>query len=541
MPLGVAGRSVRRIGIAGHSHFAGPGTTSCGSIRCTSCRPPWRPAWRIVSGAWRTLPSWSRQPRPKPGPRGPYRKASSGLSGKRADLSCVFGADTLLPFWTGQGSRGQSVGIRSWFSAMARSGQSGGAGGAPCRPANRQHDDRIMKSSLKGLIRTVTPFAFLDPEGDRGIAKKGHRGYVGGMWEEIGKTSSPRASGSRSGDEVAVGRGWGEDALLDDAGEAVGDAPGGAAVEAEDELVEVGRQMLLGDGAVVGAEQPALGQAEHQVDRRQAQRGIAPAGAEIERLVAVAGGGEAGVAGPAVGRHGRRPGDVLAEEALQALGRDVVHHGQAKPAQTAPLGLAAAGLDGTGDPGLAGSAAPRRARPRAADVGLVGLDPRGQRRPLRADHGAADLVQPAPGGLVAAEAHLALELHRRDAALARGHQVDRQEPLREAGLGLLEDGAGENRVLLAAGRALLDQALLVAPGLVMPAARAAKTRGPTRPHQIGPALRVRAEALQKARQIARQIPQQLVGHGAPPTSVFLLCSPSPIPPPESSSLSLVER
>ena len=232
---------------------------------------------------------------------------------------------------------------------------------------------------------------------------------------------------------------------------------------------------------------------------------------------------------------------MLAEEALQALGRDVVHHGQAQPAQAAPLGLAAAALDGTGDLGLAGSAAARRARPRAADIGLVGLDPRGQRRPLRADHGAADLVQPAPGGLVAAEAHLALQLHRRDAALARGHQVDRQEPLREPGLGLLEDRAGENRMLLATGRALLDQALLVAVGQIMPAARAAKTRGPTRPHQIGPALRVRAEALQEGRQIARQIPQQLVGHWRPSHLVFFLRSLSPIPPPESSSLRLVER
>ena len=31
------------------------------------------------------------------------------------------------------------------------------------------------------------PFAFHDPEGDRGIEKRGHRGYVGGRWEEIGK------------------------------------------------------------------------------------------------------------------------------------------------------------------------------------------------------------------------------------------------------------------------------------------------------------------------------------------------------------------
>ena len=62
---------------------------------------------------------------------------------------------------------------------------------------------------------------------------------------------------------------------------------GGAAVEAEDVLVEIGREMLLADGAVVGAEQPAFGEAEDQVDGRQAQRSVAPGGAEIDGLVAV--------------------------------------------------------------------------------------------------------------------------------------------------------------------------------------------------------------------------------------------------------------
>src|ERR671915_698813 len=127
----------------------------------------------------------------------------------------------------------------------------------------------------------------------------------------------------RFGDEGAVGSGRDLHAMLDQPSEAVADALGGAAVEAEDELVEIGRQMLLGDGAVMGTEQPALGETEHQVDGGQAQRRIAPGGSQVDRLVPVAGGGEAAVAGPAVGGHGRGPGDVLAEEACEALGRDV--------------------------------------------------------------------------------------------------------------------------------------------------------------------------------------------------------------------------
>lgn len=36
-------------------------------------------------------------------------------------------------------------------------------------------------------IRIVFPLAFLDPEGDKGIKKVGHREYIGGMWDEVGQ------------------------------------------------------------------------------------------------------------------------------------------------------------------------------------------------------------------------------------------------------------------------------------------------------------------------------------------------------------------
>jgi len=44
-----------------------------------------------------------------------------------------------------------------------------------------------MKTILKRAIKKIAPFAFLPPEGDKGIEERGHRVYVGGMWEEIGK------------------------------------------------------------------------------------------------------------------------------------------------------------------------------------------------------------------------------------------------------------------------------------------------------------------------------------------------------------------
>src|SRR5690242_20889561 len=84
------------------------------------------------------------------------------------------------------------------------------------------------------------------------------------------------------------------------------DALGGAAVEAEDVLVQVPLQVLLAHRPVVGAQEPALGEAEHQVDRRQPERRVTPRSGEIDRLVVVALGGEAVVAPPAVGREDRK-------------------------------------------------------------------------------------------------------------------------------------------------------------------------------------------------------------------------------------------
>jgi hypothetical protein len=78
----------------------------------------------------------------------------------------------------------------------------------------------------------------------------------------------------------------------------------------------------------------------------------------------------------------------------------------------------------------------------------------------------------------------------------RGHEVDRQEPPRQPGLGLLDDRAREQRMLLTAGRALVDQARPVRAGPVVAAGRTAKSARPAHLEQIGPALLVSPETLQ---------------------------------------------
>ena len=87
--------------------------------------------------------------------------------------------------------------------------------------------------------------------------------------------------------------------------------------------------------------------------------------------------------------------------------------------------MAHAGLDRAGDQNLARSAASAGPWPGTADERLVGLDGAVQQRTAGCDHGPADLVQPGPRGLVAAETELPLQFEGRDAAFAAGEQVYR--------------------------------------------------------------------------------------------------------------------
>src|SRR3954447_13739155 len=154
------------------------------------------------------------------------------------------------------------------------------------------------------------------------------------------------------GDEISVAGRLDAHGVLDEAGEAVADPLGGAAVEPEDVLVEVGGEGLLAHPAGGGAQEPALDEAEDEMDAGQPERGGAPGRAEIDGLVVVAPGRQAEVAAPAVGGHGRRLGDMGGEGGVRARGRGVGQRGEPEPAETAAAGLAAAGLDRPADQGL---------------------------------------------------------------------------------------------------------------------------------------------------------------------------------------------
>ena len=78
-------------------------------------------------------------------------------------------------------------------------------------------------------------------------------------------------------DEVAVADGFVANGELEDPVEDQASAAGGAAVEAEHELVEVALQVRLVDRALVGAEQPAFRQGGDAVHTGQQLSGVVAA------------------------------------------------------------------------------------------------------------------------------------------------------------------------------------------------------------------------------------------------------------------------
>ena len=89
----------------------------------------------------------------------------------------------------------------------------------------------------------------------------------------------------------------------------------------------------------------------------------------------------------------------------------------------------------------------------AADVGLVDLDGAGEGRAGDlGPAGLADAVGQVPGGLLG-DGEVAMQLHGGDALEAGGEQVDGHDPDLAAELGVVHEGVGLHREVLAAGAA----------------------------------------------------------------------------------------
>ena len=101
-------------------------------------------------------------------------------------------------------------------------------------------------------------------------------------------------------------------------------ASGVAAIEAEGEFVEIGIQILCGDRALMGAEQPALEQGGHAMHRRHGNVGRIPAGREVDGVVPVPLFRQTVVALPAVRAHLRAGFDCGRDKGNQTGAGDIV-------------------------------------------------------------------------------------------------------------------------------------------------------------------------------------------------------------------------
>src|SRR5512143_2966184 len=145
---------------------------------------------------------------------------------------------------------------------------------------------------------------------------------------------------------------------------------------------------------------------------------------------------------------------VVVDEGGEDIGRNIGDHPKANPAAAL-----AALLHCGGDDGFIPGSPTRLAGFRTTDVALVDLDLASQGLPIGPDHSGADLREPGPCRLIAAEPELALQFGGRDALLRRGDLEDGAEPKGEQLLALFEDRPGDHRDLPAAVAALVDYPL----------------------------------------------------------------------------------
>jgi hypothetical protein len=290
--------------------------------------------------------------------------------------------------------------------------------------------------------------------------------------------------------------------------------PGAAAVEAEDELVETGLEMLAAQ-AVVDTQDPDLEVGEDPVHPGQYDVGRHLA----DDMGIVADAGSAGIGGPSVGLGGGPRCEVGGDEGMQAAGRAVGHFAQTDAAGSSPAIL---DLDSADDqhPALMAAATTTGERivlAAADDLGLVDFDEAGERVAAGCDHAAAQLAAEQPGTAVRSQAELALQLQSRDPVGMGGHQIGRPEPGGQRQLGMVHDGPGGHRGLLAAAGAFPGPRFgLQFPRLGHAAAGADKPLGPAHREEVFDAGCLIGKAMLKLDQRTGKI-----GHGGSPRAAHV--------------------
>ena len=188
-----------------------------------------------------------------------------------------------------------------------------------------------------------------------------------------------------------------------------------SAIEAEDELVEVIREMSFVKATLMSTREPPLGERGDPVHTREHDMGGLPVALDVDRLVDVAVSDGWRIAGPGVGDERRPLFDVLGDETLERGRRRVGEHRHAAP--TEPSGLSE--LDSHADQDLlALLAATTKAWFLATEVGFVDFDGAAELVAPGTDEHRTEPVQHGPGRLVGAELERALQAEGQDPSFA---------------------------------------------------------------------------------------------------------------------------
>ena len=277
-----------------------------------------------------------------------------------------------------------------------------------------------------------------------------------------------RSRHSGVSDQRLVGGRIDGDGLLNEAKEQLAAAARAASVEPEGELVEAVVQMFVRDRAVMGAQQPAFEQRHdlmhmgHELSRRLC---VATEHGHLMRVAMML---QRVVAGPAISVHEAVRCDGVLNKRRQAGPGGVEETAQPDAAQSAALDF-----HRNDNQRLGFRLPPAPARVHAPHIGLVHFDPAGEAIAARTHHRPTKLVEPRPGGLVAAQTQRPLQPQGAHPRLLVRHPPHRSEPRHHRRPRVLEDRAGGHRRLVGAGRALPPPSSH-GPRLRRPTARAPK-------------------------------------------------------------------
>ena len=257
------------------------------------------------------------------------------------------------------------------------------------------------------------------------------------------------------------------------------------AIEPILELREVAR-CILGAKGMIRAAKRALDVAQNRIDPMKlgVLRTGTPA-ARHHRVVGTPRLGHGMKTRQPITEHPAAFAQVLASPRGELDATEPVDDRELHPLRMAPV----VGLDGGDDGGLSGCPATGLpAASLAAQVGVIELDAPGKRvLAVALHHHLHQLVLHAPGGVVG-DAEMAMQLHRRDALLVLGHEVEGLEPHAQRQLGGIEDSACGHRGLAMAAMALLELAGGQLAAAVMATVRALESVRPSPSIQGGEAL-----------------------------------------------------